>query len=76
MALSYPVVLVGGDGNETRFWEGESAEVAVSRALTVSTLIHEHYMQSWLIAVHGVQDDLYDSNTHAHQFYTRSVTYT
>lgn len=58
MGVWYPMVLVGGDCDEASFWETESAEVAVSEALTVSASVHQNHVQSRLVAVHGVQDHL------------------
>lgn len=58
LGVWYPMVLVGGDCDEASFWETESAEVAVSEALTVSASVHQNHVQSRLVAVHGVQDDL------------------
>lgn len=54
----YPVVLVGSDRDEACFWEGEGAKVALGIAVTVAPRVHQHHVQTWLVAMHGVQDDL------------------
>lgn len=49
------MVLIGSDGHEACFWEGEGAEVSVGVEVTVRCWIHKHNMETWLVAMHGVQ---------------------
>lgn len=51
----YLWVLVSSDGSENGFWEGESLERAPADRMGA---VHLDDMESWVVAMHGVKDDL------------------
>lgn len=49
------MVLICSDSHEACLREDKGAEVPVSTQVTVGSRIHIHYMEAWLVAMHGVQ---------------------
>lgn len=55
---THPVVLIGCHGCELGLREDEGLEVLLGVALTVLAWVHEDHVESGLVAVHGVENDL------------------
>lgn len=49
------MVLICSDSHEACLREDKGAEVPVSTQVTVGSRIHVHYVEAWLVAMHGVQ---------------------
>lgn len=55
---THPVVLIGCHGRELGLREDEGLEVLLGVALTVLARVHKDHVESGLVAVHGVENDL------------------
>lgn len=58
MKASYPVVLVGCDRREAGLLEHKGFEVFLGVFLAVLAGIHVDHVETRLVAVHGVENDL------------------
>lgn len=52
------MVLIGCHCYELSLSEDEGFEVLLGITLAIWTWIHYHYMETGLVSVHGIQDDL------------------
>ena len=57
--LTHPVVLIRRHGRELGLREDEGLEVLLGVALAVLAGVHEDHVEAGLVAVHGVENDLW-----------------
>lgn len=65
---SYPVVLVRCDRREAGFLENEGFVVLLGVFLAVLAGVHVDHVEPGLVAVHGVQNDLWNQGSHSRRF--------
>lgn len=56
---THPVVLIRRHGRELGLREHEGLEVLLGVALAVLAWVHEDHVEAGLVAVHGVENDLW-----------------
>lgn len=63
---THPVVLIRRHGRELGLREDEGLEVLLGIALAVLARVHEDHVEAGLVAVHGVENDLWGDSRSCH----------